>query len=162
MKSALALLAALSLVTACGQAPQNGTQANAAAPAENAPVAIDDAVVTLPAIPGRPGAGYFTLRTTLESVRLTGIASPLAERIELHETMVTDGVSRMRPLADANATPAAPLVFEPGGKHAMLFGIDPALTAGGTLPLTFTFDGADPVTIEAELRGPGEAGHAGH
>ena len=162
MRNALPLLAALALAAACGQAPQANSEADAAAPAENAPIAIDDAVVTLPAIPGRPGAGYFTLRTTLESVRLTGIASPLVERIELHETTLVDGVSRMGPLTDADATPAAPLVFESGGRHAMLFGIDAAVAAGGTLPLTFTFEGADPVTVEAEVRGPGQGGHAGH
>ncbi len=162
MRNTLPLFAALALATACGQAPQNGTLANATAPAENAPIAIDNLVVTLPAAPGRPGAGYFTLRTTLESARLTGIASPLAERIEMHETTVTDGVSRMGPLADASFTPAGPLVFESGGRHAMLFGLDPALAAGGTLPLTFTFEGADPVTVEADVRGPGQSGHAGH
>lgn len=162
MKNALPLLAALSLATACGQAPQNGTDMNAAAPAENAPVAIDNVVVTLPAVPGRPGAGYFTLRTTLPNLTLTGITSPQVERIELHETTVTDGVSRMGPLADAAITPAAPMLFEPGGKHAMLFGLDAALAVGGTLPLTFTFEGADPVTVEAELRAPGQSGHAGH
>lgn len=162
MKKTLPLLAALILATACGQTAQPAGEADAAAPAENAPIAIDDAVVTLPAIPDRPGAGYFTLRTTLESARLTGIASPLVERIELHETTVTDGVSRMGPLADAAATPAAPLVFESGGRHAMLFGIDASVAAGGTLPLTFTFEGADPVTVEADVRGPGQGGHAGH
>ena len=162
MKNVLPLLAALSLATACGQAPQAPPEAKAEAPAETAAVVVENPVVTLPAVPGRPGAGYFTLRTTLESARLTGIASPLVERIELHETTRVDGVSRMGPLADANATPAAPLVFEPGGKHAMLFGIDASVAAGGTLPLTFSFEGADPVTVEAEVRGPGQSGHARH
>ena len=51
--------------------------------------------------------------------------------------------------------------FEPGAKHAMLFGVDPALKVGDRLSLTFTFEGAPPVTVEADVRGPGQA-HGAH
>jgi copper(I)-binding protein len=44
------------------------------------------------------------------------------------------------------------LVFEPGGRHAMLFGIDKSVKPGGTVPLTFAFNTAPPVTVEAEVR----------
>jgi copper(I)-binding protein len=116
-------------------------------------VAVEDAVVTLPAVPGRPGAAYFTLESEAPAA-LVAVASPRAARIELHE-------AGMRPAARFTLAAGAPLVFAPGGRHAMLFGLDSALRPGDHLALTFTFEGAPPVTAEAEVRAPGDV-HAGH
>ena len=123
-------------------------------------VTVTDAVVTVPAVPGGPGAGYFTLRGAGGGGTLRAVSSPRVERIELHETRSEGGMTRMAaigrvPVADGEVR------FEPGGKHAMLFGVDPALKAGDRVALTFTFEGAPPVTVEADVRGPGQA-HARH
>ena len=40
-----------------------------------ASVVVERAVVTLPAVPGRPGAAYFTLRSNGDRHRLAGISS---------------------------------------------------------------------------------------
>ena len=52
------------------------------------------------------------------------------------------------------------LVFEPGGRHAMLFGLSPKVKAGDRIPLTFSFNVAPPVTVDAEVRGAGGRGSA--
>ena len=116
-------------------------------------VEVADAVITLPAASGRPGAAYFTLRSSADA-RLTGIDSARAGRIELHEP----GMRRAEAVA---LPPSEPVRFEPGGRHAMLFELDPSLKAGDRLSLTFSFASAPPVTVEAEVRRPGDV-HAGH
>ncbi|MBA3676846.1 MAG: copper chaperone PCu(A)C [Sphingosinicella sp.] len=123
-------------------------------------VTVDEAWVQLPAVPGRPGAAYFTLSSNNDPTRLIGIASPRVQRIELHGTVTEQGITRMRPL-EAPLFTGSKLDFAPGGNHAMLFDLDPALKAGDKVPLTFTFDTAPAVTVEAEVRAFGE-GHAGH
>jgi hypothetical protein len=117
--------------------------------------------VTLPAIPGRPGAAYFTLRSNTEPMRLLSVTSPRAERIELHEMREENGVWRMGAIKDSRFPADGLLKFEPGGRHGMVFGLDPKLKPGAVIPLTFTFDPAPPVTVEAEVSGPG-SGHSGH
>lgn len=112
-------------------------------------VTAEHVVITLPAVAGRPGAAYFRLATNRDGTRLTGMSSPAARRIELHE-------AGMRPAASFAFSPAEPLHFAPGGRHAMLFEVDAALRPGGRVSVTFTFDGAPPVTAEAELRAPGD------
>jgi hypothetical protein len=115
-------------------------------------VEVSDAVVTLPAAGGRPGAAYFTLRSTFEA-RLTGIDSARAGRIELHE-------QGMRPANAFPVSPSEPLRFSPGGRHAMLFDLDPSLRPGARIALTFSFESAPPVTVEAEVRAAGDVhGH---
>ena len=150
MSKALSLLGTLLLLPACSRGP------------EALQVTVEDAVVTLPAVAGRPGAAYFTLRTDRDPTRLVAVGSPSAGRIELHETMARGGMSRMAPLRDAAFTPDAPLVFRAGGRHAMVFGLDPRLRVGDRVRLTFRFDPAAAVTAEAEVRGPGDASHDGH
>jgi periplasmic copper chaperone A len=145
-KKCIVALAALVLATACDRAPA---------------VSVEDAVITLPALPGRPGAAYFALETNAPPERLVRIETDAAERIELHETMTRNGTTGMAPLASPAFDGDGRLEFAPGGRHAMLFGIRPGLKAGDRTRLTFTFDKAPPVAIEAEVRGPGQ-GHAGH
>ena len=55
------------------------------------------------------------------------------------------------------------LVFEPDGRHAMLFGIDPRVKAGDRIPLTFSFNVAPPITVEAQVLAAGdESPHEKH
>jgi hypothetical protein len=57
--------------------------------------------------------------------------------VELHQTQVQGGMSRMRP--GTLAIPAGGSVaLEPGGWHLMLFGMTRGLAAGDTVPLTLT------------------------
>lgn len=147
------LLAASSLflVAACGQA-QDG-----------ALVSIENAVITAPAVPSAPGAVYFELSAASGGDHLVAVESPRAERIELHETRTVNGVTSMAAIRaeDLAFMPGEPLVFAPGGKHAMVFGLDEAVRVGDRIPLTFRFGSFAPVTVEAEVRGPGQA-HGEH
>ncbi len=116
-------------------------------------IAVENAIVTLPAASGGPAAGYFTLESDAPA-RLTGIDTARASRVELHEP----GMRRVQSLALA---PGEPLVFAPGGRHAMLYELDPPLRPGGRIALTFSFEGAPPMTAQAEVRAPGDV-HGGH
>lgn len=141
--------AALLALAACNQGP----------PPQPA-VEVTDAMVMLPVVPGRPGAAYFTLRTNNDPTKLVNVTSPKVERIELHETREENGVSQMGPMEDLVFPSAGVLEFKSGGRHAMLFGLEPALRAGDKVPLTFTFEPAPPVTVQAVVHAAG--GHAGH
>ena len=149
-RPAAAALAALFLLSACSGEP--------AAPA----VAVEKAWVRLPAVQGQPAAAYFTLQASGGDAVLTGVSSPAAERIALHESRDEDGVSRMVPLARVEVESGTDLVFEPGGKHAMVFGLTADAKPGGTVALNFSFKGAPAVTAQAEVRSIAGGGHSGH
>ncbi|HYI63372.1 MAG TPA: copper chaperone PCu(A)C [Allosphingosinicella sp.] len=146
MRTCVPIMAALLAAAGCGGPPEPGR------------ARIENPVVTLPAVPGRPGAAYFSIRTN-RTARLAAVSSPAIGRIELHESTSRGGMSRMGPLRDARLSPAAPMTFAPGGRHAMLFGIAQSVRVGQRVALTFTFDGLPPVSVEADVRGPGDAGH---
>jgi copper(I)-binding protein len=145
-----AAVAALALLLAgCGQHKPDG-------------IAVSKAWVRLPAVKGEAGAAYFTIVGGPEGTRLTGISSPMASRIELHESMEHGGMSAMRALKAVDFDYRRRIEFAPGGKHAMLFGINNAVKPGASIPLTFAFDTAPPVTIDAEVRDAAGESHSGH
>ena len=106
MRNAL-ILAALVVAAAC-----SGT---------DAPLVASDVVIKKP-MPGmHMSAGYFTLTNNGdEPLTITHVSSPQFEAVEMHETIVEDGISRMKPLGDLAIPPSSSVVFEPGGKHLML------------------------------------------
>jgi copper(I)-binding protein len=147
--SVAAAAAALSLLLgACGGRPREPK--------------VEEAWVRLPAAKGQPGAAYFRLEGNIEGTRLTGITSPLVRRIELHETVEKNGITRMEKRKDIEFPYRGALEFKPGGRHAMLIGINKSVQAGGKLPLTFSFNTAAPVTVDAEVRDASGESHAGH
>ena len=75
---------------------------------------------------------------------------PEAERI-VGEVMANAerayGLLTMAPLPQADLPAGKTVAFAPGGKHVMLFDLDPATAPGGQVRLHFTF--ADGRTIDA-------------
>ena len=100
-----------------------------------AALSVDHAWVRLPAVPGRPAAGYFTLRGGPADATLIAVRTMAASRSELHEGMA-DG---MRPVGAVIVPAGTEIRFAPGGRHVMLFDVDPRLTAGKALTLDLVF-----------------------
>ena len=146
-----AALAGAALLAGCDRPPPDGS------------VVVNDAWVRLPAVKGRPGGAYFRMEAGSEGTRLLGVSSSGVSRIELHETTTVGGRTKMEKRKEVEFPSRGELIFEPGGHHAMLFGIDKRVKAGDKIPLTFSFNVAPPITVEAEVRSAGgEAPHEGH
>jgi copper(I)-binding protein len=146
-----AILAGTLPIAGCDRPPPDGT------------VRVSHAWVRLPAAKSRPGAAYFRMEAGSEGTRLVGVSSPAVRWIELHETRMKGDTAKMKRSKDIEFPSRGELVFEPGGRHAMLFGISPRAKPGDRIPLTFSFNVAPPITVEAEVRGPADEGpHEGH
>jgi copper(I)-binding protein len=112
-------------------------------------IVVSQARFVLPAVKGNPGAAYFTLGNehsaplTLVSVDVAG-----AKKTEMHET----SGGTMGPLAQVRIDPGQRVIFAPGGKHVMAFGLNPSLaqSPGGTSEIVFHFQ--DGRTMSAPLR----------
>ena len=136
MKRAVPMLAALLAFAGCRGEPRRET------------VQVEMAWVRLPAAPGRPGAAYFVLRGGARPTRLVRISSPQAQRAEMHGP-------GMRALDPQAVVAECELVFRPGGKHVMLFGLDPGLRPTSQITLNFHFDSAPDLTARVPVVQPG-------
>ncbi len=92
-------------------------------------------------------AGYLVLRNDGTNVeRLIGLRSPQAASVALHESQLSGGIMRMRPVASLVLAPGERLELRPAGKHLMLTGLRSPLLAGAGLSVTLTFDHAGALT----------------
>lgn len=81
--------------------------------------------------------------------------SPSFGSVELHETRVVDGVSRMRPVPQLRLAPDGAAVLKPGGMHLMLMRPSAAALMPGSR-IVIEFELADGGTLlgEFEVRKP--------
>ena len=133
------LTASLVLLALCGCGPKAGEKPT-----------VDDIWVRLAAVPGRPAAGYFTVKGGATDDRLQRIDSAVVNKIELHEVGMDGGMMTMRQMADLPLPAGATITFEPAGNHAMLFGVDSRITPGTGIPMLFTFKSGAKVEVEAK------------
>jgi len=82
---------------------------------------------------------------------LLGAHSPVAARIELHQTLISEGMARMRPLPQIEIAPGATVRIAPGGIHLMLFNLKAPLALGEEVPLTLRFRHAGEVEVKIKV-----------
>jgi copper(I)-binding protein len=113
-------------------------------------------------------AGYMTLLNRGATPdRLVSATSPLAERVEIHETYAAaGGMVGMRALPRGVVIPPNDrAVLSPGGLHLMITGLREPLRQGDALPLTLHFERGGRVDILAAVErasAPARDHHGGH
>ena len=139
-----------------------------APPEQPLPVARDAWVRAAPPDAGMT-AGYLTISNPGDRpMTLTGVRSDAFERIELHATIMEDGIARMRMEEAVEIPPGETVAFEPGGRHLMMFGAKTPLGEDDAVGLTLTFLTGDArpeapleLGVEATVR-RGGGSHAHH
>ena len=131
----LALIASLALAAAVAGCGGN-----------EAVLGVERAIVRLSPNPAAPSVAYFTVTGGPVDDRLIGVSSPVAVRTEIHESMTMNpstgsgqGMATMKPLGDLKIPALSTTAFKPGGKHLMLFDMNPGIKPGRPITLTFTF-----------------------
>ncbi len=149
--------------------PALATAALALAACQDKPVYVDKAWVRLNANPDAPAAGYFTVHGGSSGVTLRDVTTEGAVRLEMHDSVMKDGAMSMAPIRSVDVAPGKSVSFAPGGKHIMLWTINPGIIAQGKITLTFIFSNGDRILVDAPIVNPGteggggeSGGHQGH
>ena len=114
--------------------------------------------VRLAANPGAPAAAYFTVEGGPTADMLVGVSARFAARAEMHRSMAIGdhGMTGMAPLTRVAVPAGQQIVFAPGGRHVMLFGVRPDVKAPGAYAMTFTFASGRVVEKLVNVVGPGD------
>jgi copper(I)-binding protein len=95
------------------------------------------------------GAVYFSINNLgSKADLLLAVSSPIAARVELHESRNVRGVLEMRELTSVPCPAGASVVSEPGGLHVMLIGLNRPLIAGTAFALSLRFRDAGTLTLQ--------------
>ena len=125
-------------------------------------VAISNGWIRLPAVAGQPASGYFTIEASDDHRALVRVTSSRAGRIEMHRTRMSGSTAAMEKVDRIAVKSGREIAFAPGGRHLMLFDVDPALKPGDTAELVFHFERGTTATFDASVVGPGDESPHGH
>ncbi|CAN5350245.1 DUF1775 domain-containing protein [soil metagenome] len=130
---------------------------------------LGDLVVVSPWTRATPGGakiagGYLKVTNNGKSAdRLVGATSSGADRVEIHAMSMTDGVMKMRPLADGlTIKPGETVELKPGGFHMMFMDIKQPLKQGDTLKATLKFEKAGTLDVSFGVNAMGATGEPAH
>lgn len=99
------------------------------------------------------GAFYMTLDNGGEADTLVAATTDACGVVELHTTVMSDGVMKMQMVEGGIELPADDVVsLEPGGLHVMCIDKQVDFVAGEQISLTLQFESADAQTIDIEIR----------
>ncbi len=98
-------------------------------------------------------AGFVTLKNTSDRpVALVRAESPAFHMVELHRSVVENGLVRMREQQRIEITPGASLALQPGGYHLMLMHARQPVRAGERLPIVLHFDNGQQLELAFAVR----------
>jgi len=104
-----------------------------------------------------PAAGYFVIHGGEEAVQLRRVSTEGALRVEMHESIMKDGMMTMQPIDTVDVPAKSEVTFAPGGKHIMLFGLNPAIVEAGTMEMTMLFSDGSRLIVDAVVQKTGTA-----
>ncbi|CAN5168020.1 DUF1775 domain-containing protein [soil metagenome] len=145
------------------------SQMGAAAQTGSDTFKIGDLVVVSPWTRATPGGakiagGYLKVTNNGKSAdRLVGATSAIADRVEIHEMSMNDGVMKMRQLTDGLTLKSGETVeLKPGGFHMMFMDIKQPLKQGDTVKATLSFEKAGKLDISFNVNSIGASGEPAH
>jgi len=110
--------------------------------------------------------GVFMSIRSAKDVDLVAVESPVAKSASLHETTMSGGTARMRPVAKLKIAAGQSLELKPGAYDVMLEGLKTSLTKGASIPIVLIFEDSDKKRIrietKAQVRGLGEGNPPAH
>ena len=133
-----------------------GTGLAGAASAQESAIAVEH--VWARATPGKAetGAVYAEIVNHGNAPdRLLAVSSPVAEKADLHQNKLENGIMKMRPVDTLTIAPGKSEELAPGGYHIMLMGLAHPLHEGESFPVTLTFEKAGKVTATVSVKKAG-------
>jgi copper(I)-binding protein len=134
----ISILAGVLLLTACGT--EKGIEIHSA--------------WMRPAAQGENGAVYFVIHNHSSTAdELVGASSNIAEAVEMHESVLTDGdVMQMHEVTSVPLDAFAEIEFTPGGLHMMLVGLKLGIAVGDEIEVFLDFRNFEDIRIMVPVR----------
>lgn len=162
-------LAAAALAALCGGALSGCKPGDPLGP--DPVLAVVDGSIRPGLTADRPSAAYFTITGGPAPVALVAVTADAAQRAEMHETVRENGVVSMRAIQRVPVAANETVRFAPGGRHVMLFGLNPTAVRAGRTPMVFIFSNNDRIIADmiitpdqdgAATGGSTSGEHSGH
>ncbi len=116
-------------------------------------IVVTDAWVRQPNPAMKMGSAFLTIENrTPTPISLVSVTSPAAKTIEMHESLVQNGVMSMRRVHGIPIPPHRAARLEPGGLHLMLIGLEQPLRPGDRIDFVLQFDHGETHLVHALVK----------
>jgi len=155
------ILALAALLWGCAPEPDAPVSPPPAPPAPEAATAVAEPVISdawVRSVPptARMTAGYLSVfNPGPEQLVIVGVESPSFGSIELHGTVMEDGVARMRHQEAVRVAAGEMVRFEPGGLHLMLMQPVDDIPTSGAIELSLLLENGERLEFIAPVGQPG-------
>jgi copper(I)-binding protein len=123
---------------------------------------LGDLIVTSPWTRATPGGakiagGYLKITNNGASAdRFVGVKADTADRVEIHEMSMSDGVMKMRPLPNGlEIKPGETVELKSGGYHLMFMDLKQPLKQGDTFKAKLQFEKAGSLDVDFNVNALG-------
>ena len=89
------------------------------------------------------------------AVKITGFSANIAQKVQLHNTVVENGVAKMQHIEFLEIGPNKSVQFNPGGLHIMLMGLKRPLEKNSQFPLIIKFEKLGNLEIMVDIKNIG-------
>jgi copper(I)-binding protein len=104
-------------------------------------------------------AGYLDIINHADhAIKLTGVSSRQFETVEVHRTIMRDGMMHMEKMEPLLLAPKQKVEFKPGGFHLMMMNPHQPLLRGDKVGLVFNFSDGEQLMLETTVRDQGPKG----
>jgi hypothetical protein len=115
-----------------------------------ASIVVEDAYVR--AVPPnlKNSAAFLKIsNNTNEEIFLLKASSPVAQKVELHEHIMDQGMMKMQEVEKIAIASQSTTMLKPGGYHIMLIGLKKPLLVGESIPLELHYSNGDIMQFDA-------------
>jgi len=104
---------------------------------------------------GSNSAVYFTLKNPIGEDSLNEVSSSIAEIVQIHRSILNDdGSMQMQHQEFVTLPEGSEVLFEPGGLHVMLMGLQKPLLEGDLFEIILHFRNSEVISIDVLVKGP--------
>lgn len=97
-------------------------------------------------------AGYMVISNRGgESDVLLSVSTDVGDRVMLHETVMDEGVMKMKPVKELEIPPNSKVELKPGGYHIMLQDLERPLRVGEVVKIHLHLERSETITIDAPV-----------
>ncbi|ABM05116.1 periplasmic protein conserved in bacteria with c-terminal histidine [Psychromonas ingrahamii 37] len=98
-------------------------------------------------------AAFMVIKNTdKKDIKLIAAGSDIADRVELHEHVMDNGLMKMRQVKEIIIKTKSSVKLQPGGYHVMFLNLKQPLKEGASVKLSLFFDNGQQLTFEAPIK----------
>lgn len=118
-----------------------------------APLTVENIYIRATPPHSKNSAAFMVIKNSdKKEIKLIAADSNIADRVELHEHVMDNGLMKMRQVKDIIIKPESSVKLQPGGYHVMFLNLKQPLKEGESVKLSLSFDNGQQLTFDAPIK----------